>query len=470
MVQRNIVTAAALALALTGCLESRSGTVAGDVEAPDATDTAVPADTVVPADTEVTEVYERMICDEVYLEKEPQTAPYTPWRLKVGVDGRILFSGDTWMYSGAPGVWWLDAKTGEAAPVSGSEEHDVLVDANDDAVLVLRGGGDGGVQRLVYRDDTREIALTHPSEDGERVWGDPFSFGPDGHAVAAGRAAWRSCDYDAQRHCTRSRLRGWSGGAPQTLWEAPASPAIVTPPLPEVNASGVLWAEPPPDDQRGQHGWRIRAWTGEAVVTLQEVDAQSIYRVVRLGANLVWWTEAGIWRSRGDGPVSHVATMVCGAVDSDGTQAVMLCDDGDAGGDGIIDGDWSPFPHGRGELWVYDGADDLRHVPTGGAVRVAPRVWGGVMAWITYPDVDAGCYPESAGAVMIAPVEAPAAALEIASIGVGCYCCDSIWPEVRLSLHSGTLAWNYALIGDPPASDPRGGNLGWAQPLLMCHY
>ncbi len=437
MMQCNIAVAATLALALTGCLESRPGAVGGDAAAPDATDTDTtpPADSAVAVDTAEPDVSPPMMCDEVYLEQEPQTAPYTPWHLAVGVDGRIAFSGDTWGYGGAPGLWWLDAKTGEAEAVPGTGEDDVLVDASDDAILLLRGGGDGGVQQLVYRDGAREVALTQPAEDGERVWGDLFSFGADGHVVAAGRAAWRSCDYDAQLRCTRSRLRGWSGAAPQTLWEAPASPAVVTPPLPEVDDSGALWAEPPPDDQ---HGWRIRAWAGEAVVTLQDVDAQSVYRVVRLGTNLVWWTEAGIWRSRGDGPVSHVATMVCGAVDSDGTHAVMLCDDADAGGDGLVDGDWSPFPHGRGELWI------------------------------TYPDDDAGCYPESTGTIVVAPVAAPAAALEIASIGVGCYCCNSIWPEVELSLYGGTLAWNYAVAGDSPTTDPRGGGLGWAQPLLMC--
>ncbi|TNF32268.1 MAG: hypothetical protein EP329_10780 [Deltaproteobacteria bacterium] len=454
MCRRGVVIAWAATIVLGGCLESRPGTAAGDVTADVGTDGDVGAGAVPACANPTATVASRGDSER------------TPWQIVTLSSHEILFSGDSWMYGEDPGIWRLDVGAGAVERVAETGDEDVLVDARDGALLVLRPQATPADRRLFYVDDAGAVELVGAPD---RFWGYP-EYGERGHYVAPRLAAWRSCEYDDQGRCVRSQLRAWRDGEVVTLWAHTSDPAITTPPLPEVTGAEVLWTEAVVADD-GTTTSYVRTWSGGEVTLLRSIEGH-LRRVMRVGDALLWLTDDGVWRATGDGPATQLSARWCGSAYTDGERAVMLCQDPErtnTDNDGLIDASWSPFPGGTGDLWLYAGGPALVRVPSEGAVRAVPVVDGGVFAWVTYDDVDAGCYPPSAGTVWAAPVAAPDRAVAVGDIGAGCYCCDSIWPDLRLSLRDGLLAWNYGQVpAEEPPYDPRGGYLSWARVRVTC--
>jgi|GEM_PF-1763435 len=456
-----LATAAGLAaLTLSGCLESRSGTLADAVVDEDAAGDTSTGDLVAADDARACP------SPRLTVAATGETAR-TPWRVAVTSPNQIVFSGDEWSYSADPVLRRFDVETGVVDAVPGTLEGDVLVDGVDGALLVLRPAGDNGERSLHYIDASRSVELAS-GDPNELILGHYAEYGWAAHAVAPGVAAWRSCERDAQGRCALARTTGWRNGEVEVLWEQPVDAISASPPRPIVDRAGVLWAEPTGDPEVPES--LIRSWSSGAPTTVQQVEG-AVSLVARVGGEVVWFAEDGVWRASTGGAVNAITTQTCGNGYTDGEHLVMLCLDDAGGRAGLVDV-WSPFAYGTGALWLWDAADGLRQVSSDGAVRTAPRVDDGVVAWITYDEPDAGCYPPATGTVMVAPAAAPTLSVAVGDVGSGCFCCDSIWPDMELSIGAGLLAWNYGLAGESeapePFADPRGGYLSWARVQLTC--
>ena len=192
--------------------------------------------------------------------------------------------------------------------------------------------------------------------------------------------------------------------------------------------------------------------------------AEPVSEVARLAGGTLWLAASGAWFSPDGATVSSVGLNGCGAVDSDGAVAVLLCSESAE----AQPTRWWPFPAATGALWLYDG-ERTWAVPRVGALTVAPQVDHGLVAWLAYPETVDGCTGTGTGQVWVAPVARPGGYVTVGTVGLGCYCCDSLWPEVALSLHQGLMAWNYAPVdGAPTVREGRAGGLGWAKAALRC--
>jgi len=249
-----------------------------------------------------------------------------------------------------------------------------------------------------------------------------------------------------------------------TLWSGELGEGAPFAP-PDVDEAGIVWVEPGP----GPGAWSLRAWDlGGEPRSLGEWD-QPIRRVVRAEDHLVWIDPRGVWRRPVDGGVADLLTPGdCGALDADGPRVVYLCE-----GEGELPAGTeltSPaFPAAQGSLWLHDGAT-LTAVPTEGALTVRPRVSEELLAWVTFPQPTDGCFDHGPGTVWAAGVDDPGAALALGEIGVGCYCCAMIWPELQLDVADRIVAWNYAGFAGPPLNDRDFGRVGFAElfPAYTC--
>jgi hypothetical protein len=450
---------AAVALALmglaSGCLQADKRGVTGALADTAGTGDAAPTDTLIAADAAVdtTAPDASASCPPGGLTVTTGTLadPLVPWHVRVTHPGTIAFSGDTWPIDASDGLQRFRPHADVHAAAVDAPDGATLIDGRDGALLIEYPRPSSDRRMLAYVDEATRAELTSVSE---RFFA-PDRHDPTLHLVTRDRAAFRSCVYDAQGACVTWRLRSWVPGEGQvrTLWEGPGD-GVAPPPAPFVDADGVLWAEP------ADGAWRIRALRGGAVVTLHTV-AEPVRELAAHTGGIVWLTASGAWYAKPDREPRRLYSGACGDLDSDGTHAVMLCRSGQSP---APDASWSPYLGAWGELWTYAGGDQLRRVPTTGALILNPRVDRGVVAWLSFPDRASGCFGEATGLVRVAALAGDLTPITVAEVGIGCFCCAAIYPSQAISLSRGLLAWNYApsesSSPDPPWS---GGRLGWAQ-------
>jgi len=385
--------------------------------------------------------------------------PFVPWRVAVASAEVAYLSGDPRVAAPGEAVYALRTADGELEVAGDASAAAAVLDARGGArleVALAAAGVPDGANLVRYTTDAGAVELVGAAP-AERVL-EPVAFGRPQRLVAGGRAAWRSCLVDGAGACTTRRLRAWAGngGAAEvvTLWEeAPGSAGLVS--APHVTADGVTWAEPTAD------GAILRRWAGGSPMALHTLDAP-VAQVVRVGDRVLWIGLGDAWAAPDDGAPAALGLGRCDAVDSDGAIAAVVCHDAAARAAGTASGD--------DRLWIYrDG--ESHAIATDGAVIVAAQVDGGRVGWVTYLSPDAGCSTLGAGTVHVADAAGTGREGVVqAEIGIGCYCCNSLWPTVEFSLHDGLAAWNYATPTWDEALAPelRGAGLGWMRVTGGC--
>lgn len=431
----------AAAATLAACLSPQQGRTAD----------AVTADTASPADAAPGDVADACPPRVAVLAHGVADDPGSPWRVAIADADTVYLTSDH--YGPTLPLLAFSPDDGATTEVIPADPAVTLLDARDGAALLTSNRDGDGASVFILRPDGETVTLTPPNIIG-RVWsGSAYPGGPP-RMIGPDRAAWFGCSETTGWSCQRTAIRAWLDGDLRTLWSSPdASADNVAPP--DVSGHGVVWAEP--GDDAGTS--RLRAWdAGGEPRTLRAWDA-TVTRVVRAGDALVWIDPRGVWRADSETADATLLTAgTCAALTADGARVAYLCDASDAPNPQP----WTSVPAGHGDLWVHDGAT-LRAVPTQGEVLALPRLTGGVLVWLAYPNPSAGCSDFEPGTVWAAPIDRPEASVAIDEVGIGCYCCGAIWADLQLDAAHGLVAWNYATLEAPRTEGPLHGRLGWAR-------
>jgi len=444
---------AALAIALTGCLEAGTPGALGSVADTLGQDTTT-QDTR-PPDDDTAAATDTRTClpGELTITTGILEDASTPWAVRVSEPGRVAFSLGTYPTAPANVYTWRPT-SGEPAEVLPAPPGASVIDGRGGAVLLDHPADDDAWQQrgLLYTDGVDKVDLTDPDE---RLW-QVGRFDRAFHLVDDGQVAFLSCVYDGQGACIKMKLRSWTRGEGdvRTLWVGTGGG--VPPTAPFVTEDAVLWAERV-DAVDGP--WQIRELRDGEVATLLTVDGP-VQEIVAHTGGALWTTPEAVYYAKPGGEPRKLRDGGCLDVDSDGTLAAMVCAEGPPPGDV-----WLPTVFAQwGRLWLYAGGDDLRPVTAEPAIVGYPRVDRGLVAWLELPVTATNdCFERGPARVRVASTRAPSP-VTVAETDTTCFCCAAIWPPHALSLGCGLLAWTYAPSGAEPTDPPwNSGRLGWAQ-------
>ncbi len=422
-----------LCIVVSGCLDSRSGRRAGELDASDTTQSDVAVETS-PA------------CQHASLmlvEEGVELAEGSDYSNPVVLDGTSLYAAVATLGPtgyGRHNVQVMDLETGTSYGIADPDTNHYVIDARD-GVLLFGAMGAGTIE-LRYHDvssGTTQVLERYEVDSTLRLTTNQYYWGRVARLVERGVAAWAESGYEQGK--TRTRVKLWSGGQTRVLYDG-FTPSLAL----ELYGDAVAWSV---------LGDSPAVWLARGGQEPTQIATGSVYELALNDQSLFWLDDQGIvWRyDFADGSRRSLGDERCAGLIAQGPRAAAVC-----GGE-QPETSWLVGTPGRPT--VFEGERRITIPSTEGLTIAGLELYGNRLAWVEYPP-EVGCRNQfEPGSLRGVSLLAPDAPRELAPVRSGCWCCDAYWPALQISLSERGVAWNYPMI-DGPEDYPAAASVGWA--------